>query len=223
MTREGEPNVFGRFTFTAEQARRVKAGDMTAAWEFIEDNRKFLTNWARRFIRINLAFMPDGYYEADELLNQIFVDFPLYRLESEKGLISGIYRSFRGISCGGYARSRYRMGYEKSIDAPLAVSERSGDIENGDTMKDLLPSREPTPSAALEAKEHVKEIAPRYFRELGRIFKKKKSAGGATVGEMLAAKNGERAIACSAFETVIEQIFFGYSFEEIRRYAEGAA
>ena len=170
MTREGEPNVYGIYIFTPEQARRIKAGDMTAAWEFIEDNRGFLTRWAKKFIRINLAYMPDGYYEADELLDQVYIDLPLYRLDNHNGLRKGIFNSFYGISCGGCSHYyKQRKHYESSLDAPLSVSGRSGDSEDGGTLKDLLPSRKGNRAAVLCGnRESVREerwrSVPRYNR-----------------------------------------------------------
>lgn len=226
MTKDGQENRFGRFLFEDEQAERVKAGDMSAVWEFIEDNRKFLTAWARKYIRNRFYYMPQGYYEADDLLNQIYVDFPLYRLENEKAIFSSIARSFARISCGGYSgRTLVRKNKEISLDAPSEISERSGERNEGSTLSDILPSREPTPFAALERKEHVQEIAPRYFREIGRLFKADEtgSDGGATFGEMLAEKYGSTAGTENSFQTVIEEVFFGYSFEEIKAYAERVA
>ena len=173
---------------------------MTAAWEFIEDNRGFLTRWAKKFIRINLAYMPDGYYEADELLDQVYIDLPLYRLDNHNGLRKGIFNSFYGISCGGCSHYyKQRKHYESSLDAPLSVSGRSGDSEDGGTLKDLLPSPEPTPYEVLAAKEHVKEIAPRYFAEIGKVC----------------GKNGGE-----VFRDIIEAVFFGFTFEEVERYAK---
>ena len=43
MTKDGKENRFGRFVFTDEQAERAEAGDHSVIWEFIEDNRGYLT------------------------------------------------------------------------------------------------------------------------------------------------------------------------------------
>ena len=58
MTRDGKENCFGRFIFEDEQAERIAAGDYSAVWEFMEDNRDFLTGWARKFLRVRFFFLP---------------------------------------------------------------------------------------------------------------------------------------------------------------------
>ncbi len=220
MTKDGKENRFGRFVFTDEQAERAEAGDHSVIWEFIEDNRGYLTGWAKKFIRRKLDFLPRGYIEADEMLNQIYVDFPFYNLESGNSLRISIHRSYIGITCGGILRSGTNHGrrIETSIDAPQSVSVRSGDVSDGSTLKDLLPSGEPTPLQVLENKEHMQELMPHYFREIGRIFKQD---GGATVGELL--EFAEKGEAKNGFQDVIEEVFFGYTFDEVKEYAKRTA
>lgn len=230
MTKDGKENRFGRFIFEDGQAQRVAAGDNSAAWEFVEDNFKYLLNWVRKFVRNRLSFLPEdmhgSFYKPEELINQIYVDFPFYTIESEKALANGIWRSFRGITCGGFLRFwKARHNKETSFEAPLTVSERSGEKADGNTLKDLLPSREPLPDEVLEKEEHVREVAPSYYREIGRLFGEDKPAeetGGATIGEMLAAKNGS-GTGASPFQDVIEEVFFGYTFEEVKAYAKRTA
>ena len=219
MTKDGTANRFGRFIFTDEQAERAEAGDRSVIWEFIEDNRGYLTGWAKKFIRNKLSFLPCGYVEADEMLNQIYVDFPFYRLKNEKWIAYSVASTFRGITAGGIIRrAKARCNVETSLDKPLSVSERSGDVSDGSTLRDILPSGEPTPLQAIERKEYIQEIAPRYFHEIGRLFKRD---GGATVGELLEfAENGE---AKDGFQDVIEEVFYGYSFEEVKAYAKRTA
>ena len=230
MTKQGEPNRFGRFVFTDEQAERVAAGDMSAVWEFIEDNRKHLECWAQKFIRNHLSFLPQdmhgSFYKSDELLNQIFVDFPFYKLENEETLGKSIYCSFLGISCGGSRWSwKHRQNCETSFDAPAGVHRRSGETEEAGTLKDLLPSMELIPSEVVERKEHVEEIAPHYFYEIGRLFKheKEERESGATIGELLNYQSSRHYKQVNAFQDVIEEVFFGYTFEEIKAYATKSA
>lgn len=216
MTKNGEANRFGRFIFADEQAERVHAGDMSAVWEFIEDNFKYLMCWAKKYIRNELSFMPEdmygSFYQPEELINQIFVDFPFYKLDSEKSLGISIFCSFKGISCGGYKRSWHAQRQEVSLEQPY------GEEKDGDTLKDLLPSRELIPSEELIRHEHVKEIAPHYFQEIGKLFRS--DGNGATVGELLAYNQSKQA---SAFQDVIEEVFFGYTYEEIEAYAKRTA
>ena len=223
MTTTGEENRFGWFTLDDEQAARILAGDMSAVWEFIEQNRDKLTSWARKFIRNKLYFLSPDFYEADEFINQIYVDFPYYDLLDRRTLTISIYQTFRGISCGGCKRyHKAKTAREISLNAPLTTSARSGDKQDGDELGNFLPSREPLPSAALERKEHVKEIAPRYFHEIKRYFgqdEQQTRQSEATIGEMLAAQNGEEA-PYDAFRDVIEEVFFGFTFEEIRTFAK---
>ena len=226
MTKDGQYNEYGKFIFTREKAERVAAGDMSAAWGFLEDNRKFLTNWARKFWRNHYKFIPQDihgdFYKVEELINQIAVDFAFYRMEDEESLLRSISRSFRGMTSGGYRVHDSRRCGELSLDAPLAISKRSGDSEAGDALKDRLPSGYPPPDVILERAETVRELAPRYFHEIGKLFQSGRESG-ATIGEMLAAQNGETTAAASPFQDVIEEVFFGYSFEEVKTYAKGAA
>lgn len=223
MTTTGEENRYGWLTLDDEQAARIAAGDMSAVWEFIEQNHDKLTNWARKFIRNKLFFLPFDFYEADEFINQIYVDFPYYKLDDERALTISIFHSFRGISCGGCKRYyKAKTAREISLNTPLTTSARSGDKSDGDELANFLPCHEPTPSEALERKEHVKEIAPRYFHEIKRYFgqdEQQTRQSEATIGEMLAAQNGEEA-PYDAFRDVIEEIFFGFTFEEIRTFAK---
>lgn len=200
MTKDKTPNRFGRFIFEDEQAERVAAGDMSAVWEFLEDNRQYLTRWARKFLSVRLWFLPQGYYEVDELLNQVYIDFSQYPLDNEKTVATGIFRSWFRIGYGGYKGSEKSANAYISLDASLDVSSRSGDRESGATIGELLASREPTPYEALESKEYVKEIAPKMFAELGKVC----------------GKNGRE-----AFRDVVEEVFYGFTFEEIERYAKG--
>lgn len=228
MTKDGRENRYGKFIFEESQADRITAGDFSVISEFIEDNFGFLYNWARKFIRNFLYFLPDdmygSFYKPEEMINQIYVDFPLYNLESEKTLFNGVGRSFRGITCGGFqCHWKSRQNQEMSLEAPFNVSERSGEKADGNTLKDLLPSRDPRPDSILERKEHVREIAPRYYHEIGKLFGKDKPAksGGATIGEILAEKNGLETSG-NPFQDVIEEVFFGYTFKEIKAYAKRA-
>ncbi len=226
MTKDGKENRFGRFVFEDGQAERVAAGDYSAVWEFMEDNGKYLLNWARKFVRTRLSFLPEdrhgSFYKPEELINQIYVDFPFYTLESEKTLANGVWRSFRGITCGGFLRFwKARHNRETSFDAPLTVSERNGEKTDGNTLKDLLPSREPPPDEVIEKREHVEEVAPRFYHEIGRLFGENGTeSGGATVGELIAFQAGRQA---SAFQDVIEEVFYGYTFEEVQAYARRTA
>lgn len=227
MTKDGKVNRFGRFIFEDEQVERARAGDYSVIWEFIEDNHKYIWNWARKFVRTRLSFFPadrhGSFYKPEELINQIYVDFPYYTLESEKTIGNGIWRSFRGITCGGFLRFwKARQSKEMSLDAPFTVSERGGDKEEGNALKDILPSREPSPDAILERQEHVQEVAPRYFHEIGRLFEQSgaESDSGATIGEILAHSAGRQV---SAFQDIIEEVFFGYTFEEVKGYARRTA
>lgn len=199
MTRDGKENCFGRFIFEDEQAERIAAGDYSAVWEFMEDNRDFLTGWARKFLRVRFFFLPKGFYEADELFNQIYVDFPHYNADCEKAIFKGIFRSFFHIGYGGYLRNRQSIGTYISLDAPCEISRRAGETEGGATIGELLASQELTPGEEMERREHVKEIAPRFFAEIGKIC----------------GKNGRE-----AFRDVIEEVFFGLTFEEVERYAK---
>ena len=226
MTKDGKQNRFGRFVLDDEQAERITAGDMSAVWEFIEQNRRFLTALAHSWVYKHLAFIPNdihgSFYKPEELLNQIYVDFPLYKLESEHELFNSIFRSFRGISCGGYLKKhKARQDIEISLEAPLTVSARNGDKSDGSTLKDLLPSLDPLPFDVIANTEHVKKIAPRIFLQLADVFhidlEHMSEERGATVGDNVRHKAGER-LSLEQFQEVIEEIFFGMSFEEVQAY-----
>ena len=98
--------------------------------------------------------------------------------------------------------------------------------EDGATLAERLQSREPTPSEVVERKEHVAEVAPHIFHEVGRIFgrnTRKVFCDEATVGELLAFEGGVVEIQVDPFRDVIEEIFFGLTFEQVRAYAKRAA
>ncbi len=199
MTKDGKENRFGRFIFEDKQAERIAAGDYSAVWEFMEDNGDFLRGWARKFVRNQFYFLPCGFYEADELFNQVAVDFPHYHADCDTAIFKGIFRSFFHIGYGGFLRKRRSASANISLDEPIGISNRSGETESGATIGELLAIREPTPCAVLAQKEHIKEIAPRFFAEIGKIC----------------GKNG-----AEAFRDVIEEVFFGMTFEEVESYAK---
>lgn len=132
-----------------------------------------------------------------EYLNQVFVDFPQYSLDNEKTIGKSIFSSFFMIGCGGYGKYRKDKYAAVSLDAPLYVSSRSGERESGATIGELLASQEPTPYEVLERKEYMKEIAPKMFAGL----------------EKACGKNG-----CEVFRDVVEEVFFGLTFEEVERH-----
>lgn len=223
MTTTGEKNRYFPFKLTEECAARMAAGEMTALASFVEENRSFLTRWARKILRNYTNVIPAGQYEEADCINQMFVDFSFYDYSNGEMLIRSIFRSYIGIAYGGFKRTVYgKSDYRtQSLDAPMSVSGRSGDKSDGDELGSILPSRDPIPSEVLERKEHVQEIAPYIFHEVGRIFghdQRRKFQDEATIGEMLAAQKGEEA-PYDAFRDVIEEVFFGLTFEEVRRYA----
>lgn len=227
MTRDGKENRFAWITLDDEQAERIAAGEMSAVGEFIEQNRKKFTRMAQKILRNYTNVIPANEYEADDCINQICVDFALYDFTDGRTLAFSIFRSFIAIAHGGYAGKQYAyQGSKKiqplSLDAPVGISERSGEREDGARLSDILPSREPSPYEVVAEREHIKEIAPHFYREIRRLFGGGgEHVGGATVGEILASKNGEEAR--DPLRDIIEEIFFGFSFEEVKAYATRAA
>ena len=225
MTKEGKENRFAWLTLDEEQAERIAAGDMSAVGEFIEQNRKKLTGMARKMLRNYTNVIPANEYEADDCIDQICVDFPYYDFTDGRTLAFCIFRSFVGVAHGGYSAGIYAKRKREqplSLDAPLDISERSGEKEDGASLSDLLPSREPSPYEVVAEREHIEEIAPHFYHEIKRLFGGNGAQdGGATIGEILAAKNGGEA--CNPFRDIIEEIFFGLSYEEVKAYATRAA
>ena len=152
MTRDGKENRFDWLTLDDEQAERIAAGDVAAVGEFIEQNRKKLAGMARKILRNYTNVIPANEYEVDDCINQICVDFPYYDFTDGRTLAFSIFRSFIGIAHGGYSAGIYAKRKREqplSLDAPLAISERSGEKEDGKSLADLLPSREPSPYEAV--------------------------------------------------------------------------
>lgn len=197
MTRDGKENRFGVFVFDDSQVERVRAGDMSAVGEFIEQNYTFLQRWARKFIRNRLFTFPQDYYEAEEFVNQVFVDFSFYDLSDVRTLVKSINRSFFGIGCGGYCNANKFRSCTLSLNSRIGISSRSGERENGAELGDLLSAGVLSPLEALEQKEDIEENAPYIFREVGRVFDKRSKE----------------------FREVIETIFVGMSFEEVQNLA----
>lgn len=204
------------FKLCSELVVRMAAGEMSALFEFVESNIKFLTGWAVKVLRNYTNVVPANEYEAGDCINQIFVDFIYYDFSDVFHLLCSIFRSFVGVASGGISKSiwcKLRNQQPISLDTPLNISQRSGDKKESCTLGEMLASDEPSPLEVIETDEHIKEIAPRYFNELGRIFGVDTS--GATIGELLAFKGKE----FSGFRDVVEEVFRGYTFEEVRTYA----
>lgn len=225
MTRDGKENRFAWLTLDDAQAERIAVGDVAAVGEFIEQNRKKLTGMARRVLRNYPNVIPANEYEVDDCINQICVDFPYYDFTDGRTLAFSIFRSFIGIAHGGYRKNLFgRANFRTlSLDKPASVSQRSGDTEDGETLGERMQSNEPTPYEIVAEREHVEEIAPRFYYEIKRLFGgDDEKSDGATVGEILAAREGEKP-PYDPFCDVIEEIFKGYLFEQVRAMARREA
>lgn len=204
------------FIMTNMLAERMAAHEMAACAEFVEQNRKFLTGFARKMLRNFTNVIPAGQYEEGDCIDQIFVDFVYFDYSNAEMLMRSIWRSYIGIAYGGFKRVVFgRSDYRAlSLDATIGISSRSGDKADGDELGNLLKSNEPTPYEMVEEREHVEEITPHFYHEIKRFFGGgHEDQGGATVGEILAAKEG------NAFRDMIEDIFQGYLFEQVRAMA----
>ena len=187
MTRDGKENRFAWLTLDDEQAERIAAGDVAAVGEFIEQNRKKLTGMARRILRNYTNVIPANEYEVDDCINQICVDFTYYDFTDGRTLAFSIFRSFIGIAHGGYTAGIYSKSKKQqplSLDVPIGVSERSGEKEDGKSLADLLPSREPSPYEMVAQKEHS--------RRSRRIFIGRSSGCSEETGYRTAARRSGR-------------------------------
>ena len=213
------------FIMTNGLAERMVAHEMAACAEFVEKNRKFLTGWARKMLRNYTNVIPAGQYEEGDCINQIFVDFIYYDYSNAEMLVRSIWRSYIGIAYGGFkrvvfGRSDYRT---QSLDAKIGIFSRSGDKADGDGLENLLQSNEPTPYEVVAEREHIEEIAPRFYHEIKQFFGgDSEEQRGATVGEIKAAQQGENP-PYDPFRDMIEEIFKGYLFEQVRAMARRVA
>lgn len=209
------------FSMTDELAARMAAHEMEACADFVEQNRKFLAGWARKMLRDHTNVIPANEYEEGDCIDQIFVDFVYYDYSGAKMLVRSIWRSFIGVAHGGYGARVYARSKKEqalSLDAPIEISARSGEKDSGASIADVIPSREPSPYEVVAEREHVEEIAPHFYHEIKRLFgNDPEEQGGATIGEILAAKSGGKA--GDPIRDIIEEIFFGLSYEEVKAYA----
>lgn len=206
-----EKKTFIKYTW--EQLERAKAGDMAAIGQFIEDNDRFLRGWAWNVMNKHPGVIPKNEYEPQDCINQVCVDFPYYEFDTIEKLVLCMFRSYIGVAHGGIKGKRvYKDDNEctTSLDAPLGISKRSGERENGATLGDLLPNGEPSPLDVLERREHVKEIAPLIYRELANLF------------SVNSEPNDTKKQNFTRLRETIEEIFCDMTFEEVRAYAEVA-
>lgn len=219
MTKDGKENRFGRFIFEDEQAERVAAGDYSAVWEFMKDNGHFIFCCARSFIFKRLLRFPSNFYDAQEYVQQIYVDFITYDLTGERSIVMGIYGSFYRLMYGG----KHEIISRISLDAPARIYARNGDQEEGATLGELLPSCDPLPFDVIANLEHVKKIAPRIFLQLADVFQidlhHMNEGNGATIGDIIRVKQGRKS-SLEEFREVVEEIFHGMTFEEVAAYAQ---
>lgn len=212
--------------YTWEQLERAKAGDMAAIGQFIEDNYRFLRGWAWNVLDKYSGVIPKNEYEPQDCINQVCVDFPYYDFDTIDSLVLCMFRSYIGVAHGGInGKHTYHKCNERtiSLDTPIGISSRTGERENGSTLGDLLPSREPLPFDVVENKEHVKKIAPAIYRELANVFgvdiEHEEESGTASIGDILRQKQGKKT-SFEQFQETIEEVFFGMTFEEVQNYAK---
>ncbi len=219
MTKDRKENRFGPFIYEEEQAERVAAGDYSAVWEFMEDNGKFIFACARSFIFNRFSRCPSNFYDAQEYVQQIYVDFITYDLTDARTIIKGIYQSFYRLTYGG----KHEVVPRISLDTPVRGSKGNGNYFERSTLGAFLPSPDPLPFDVIANKEHVKKIAPRIFLQLADVFQidlnHMNERNGATIGDIIRSKQGRKS-SFEEFREVVEEIFYGMTFEEVATYAQ---
>ncbi len=220
MTTDGKPNIYGNVVLDVEQVERIKAGDSATCWAFVEQNHRFFYCWARKFISTHAERFRN--YEIAEFVGQIFVDCQYYKYDDAKSIRCSIYHSFQLIEAGGYLAKGSIRG-EIILDSPLRTYSRSGEMQDGVTIGEMIVSREPTPDIIIEAQEHIEEIAPRFYREIKREIYRHEDTNEATIGELLRFQKGFEQSRSERFQNIIEDVFFGLTFEEVQEYAKNSA
>lgn len=192
---------FGNFIITEEQAARIHSGDVNSAWEFIQNNRDQLMNWARSFIRNQICFLPVGFAEPDDLIDQVFLELSDYDLDRLPLVYCIQFSFFHAVGLkNGYVHKQLIP-----LDAPINISSRSGETIESTTLGNLLASKEPSPTDILEQEEHLLEVLPLIYGRVESYLKTRKRSKETYEEEL---------------REIIEAIFVGMTLEEVQEYAK---
>jgi hypothetical protein len=100
------------WVYTPEQAALIKAGDMDARNRFYEDNLEFIKALAYRYAE-KKRFMGVVGYEVDNMVQQVYLDLPLFNFDAPQFLTVSIKKkSFYYSVYGGYSQL---VGYGSHI------------------------------------------------------------------------------------------------------------
>jgi hypothetical protein len=142
--------IYREWSYTPEQAVLIKAGDMDARNCFYEDNLEKISGLAYGYAaRMRHLRVPRA-YEPDDLIQQVWLDLPLFDYRAFRNLTVDVRRSFFWSYWGGWPYlvetgfklrdSRYRGATLLLVDEPI----KGGD---GKTLLDFLRSDQSAESA----------------------------------------------------------------------------
>ena len=189
---------FNGWKITERQITEIKAGNANAIAAFISDNSRRVRAMAFSFLSKRRGTHRYAGYEIADLLNQLFVDLPYLRFKDGRGLWSQIRACFRCVLVGGIVNRNSRdIACRVSVDCPAFAD------DDGGTLADFIPDRAPSPLERVEQAETVEESAPEILACLSDVLKRGKGACGTE----------------STLRAVVEYVFAGYTFAQIKHFA----
>lgn len=128
---------------TEEEIEKIKSGDWEVCKAFFLRNFEFICSAARKCV-CRLSRISKYCYnrsDVDGLVNQCFINLPKMDLQKTEFFIVSLRHQLLYMLAGGTAHDWYiHCKYESrvSLDSPLRVSSRSGEVEDGSTLGDML-------------------------------------------------------------------------------------
>lgn len=190
------------FVIEEGQIELIKQSDKNAMAKFIIENERFLRGWAFNFLALRKLRRNSCFYEIDDLVNQLFVDMPLFNFANKKALFVSVTRSFLGVPFGGYRFSNKRDISVSSFDDFVKGSSRTGERIEGSRYGEFVASSDLSPLEVIEQEEHCNEVLLSVFNQLQDVSLSRTSKK--RFKELL---------------NLVEYIFPNYTFEEVCVYA----
>jgi hypothetical protein len=135
--------IYREWSYTPEQAVLIKAGDMDARNRFYEDNLERISGMACGYAaRMRLLRVPRK-YEPDDLIQQVWLDLPLFDYRAFRNLTVDVRRSFFWSYWGGWSylsETHNKLWSPEYRGTALLLVDEPSKGGGGETVIDFLRS-----------------------------------------------------------------------------------
>ncbi|MBQ3639748.1 MAG: hypothetical protein II955_04445 [Clostridia bacterium] len=151
--------LWAGWKITPEQIERIRAQDWGACAEFYEANLERLRKLAHGYARAKREQGFGDKWNADDLLQDLYIDLPLLDWDTEQAFKSSMNKhSFFFSGHGGFSyllqHCPNKIGHKDYREEPLLiVDQRAGEDEDGESLLDLVAAARSVPEEMDEERE----------------------------------------------------------------------